>query len=110
MNQLVKLKIIHHFTIIMDLKVIHRSKNLFCYVAHICNLVQEFNGLVSKRVDRKISPFYFIVNQCFFTNNFSFSSFHFLLIFSRFTSAYRERLTLFHEQGKDSIFLSELRI
>jgi hypothetical protein len=29
-------------------KVIHRAKNLFCYVALICNLVQEFNGLVSK--------------------------------------------------------------
>jgi len=41
------------------LKVIHSLKKLFCYVAHICNLVQEFNGLVSKRVDRKVSPFYF---------------------------------------------------
>jgi len=30
------------------LKVIHSIKNLFCYVALICNLVQEFNGLVSK--------------------------------------------------------------
>jgi hypothetical protein len=29
-------------------KVIHTAKNLFCYVALICNLVQEFNGLVSK--------------------------------------------------------------
>ena len=29
-------------------KVIHTEKNLFCYVALICNLVQEFNGLVSK--------------------------------------------------------------
>ena len=29
-------------------KVIHSGKNLFCYVALICNLVQEFNGLVSK--------------------------------------------------------------
>ncbi len=26
----------------------HRVKNLFCYVPRICNLVQEFNGLVSK--------------------------------------------------------------
>lgn len=26
----------------------HTVKNLFCYVALICNLVQEFNGLVSK--------------------------------------------------------------
>ena len=38
-------------------RVIHSGKNLFCNVGHICNLVQEFNGLVSKRVDRKISPF-----------------------------------------------------
>jgi hypothetical protein len=29
-------------------KIIHSIKNLFCYVALICNLVQEFNGLVSK--------------------------------------------------------------
>ena len=29
-------------------KVIHTAKNLFCNVALICNLVQEFNGLVSK--------------------------------------------------------------
>jgi|GEM_PF-3106796 len=42
------------------LKVIHSIKKLFCYVAHICNLVQEFNGLVSKRVDHQISPFYFL--------------------------------------------------
>ena len=40
------------------LKVIHRKKNLFCSVSHICNLVQEFNGLVSKGVNRKIDPFY----------------------------------------------------
>jgi len=40
------------------LKVIHREKNLFCSVSHICNLVQEFNGLVSKGVNRKIDPFY----------------------------------------------------
>jgi hypothetical protein len=30
------------------LKIMHTIKNLFCYVALICNLVQEFNGLVSK--------------------------------------------------------------
>ena len=29
-------------------KVIHTAKKLFCNVALICNLVQEFNGLVSK--------------------------------------------------------------
>lgn len=39
-------------------KVINSVKNLFCNVAHICNLVQEFNGLVSKGVSRKIDPFY----------------------------------------------------
>ena len=35
-------------TILEALKVIHTDKKLFCYVALICNLVQEFNGLVSK--------------------------------------------------------------
>jgi hypothetical protein len=35
-------------SIFEDLKVIHSIKNLFCYVVLICNLVQEFNGLVSK--------------------------------------------------------------
>jgi len=44
-------------------KVIHRGKNLFCYVAHICNLVQEFNGLVSKRVDRKDQPFLLSITE-----------------------------------------------
>ena len=29
-------------------EIIHMTKNLFCYVIRICNLVQEFNGLVSK--------------------------------------------------------------
>ena len=32
----------------VSFKIIHSIKNLFCYVALICNLVQEFNGLVSK--------------------------------------------------------------
>ena len=60
---LIRLNFIYLFLKITNLKVIHRGKNLFCYVAHICNLVQEFNGLVSKRVDRKISPFYFQLSQ-----------------------------------------------
>jgi hypothetical protein len=30
-------------------KVFNNLKNLFCNVAHYCNLVAEFNGLVSKR-------------------------------------------------------------
>jgi len=55
-------------------KVIHSGKNLFCNVGHICNLVQEFNGLVSKRVDRKVSPFYFI--KIIFFYYFIFSFFH----------------------------------
>jgi hypothetical protein len=33
---------------LVHFKIIHSIKNLFCYVALICNLVQEFNGLVSK--------------------------------------------------------------
>ena len=36
----------------------HRAKKLFCKVPQNCNLVSEFNGLVSKRVGRKTSPFY----------------------------------------------------
>ncbi len=42
------------------MKVIHSPENLFCNVGHICNLVQEFNGLVSKGVNRKIGPFYIL--------------------------------------------------
>lgn len=30
-------------------KVFNNIKNLFCYVTHYCNLVAEFNGLVSKK-------------------------------------------------------------
>jgi len=56
----------------MIAKVIHSSKNLFCNVGHICNLVQEFNGLVSKRVDRKVSPFYFIKIASFHQRVFLF--------------------------------------
>jgi len=29
-------------------------------VGHLCNLATEFNGLVSKRVNRKIGPFYIL--------------------------------------------------
>ena len=47
------------FDEIMTRKVIHRNKNLFCNVLHNCNLVPEFNGLVSKGVNRKIGPFMF---------------------------------------------------
>ena len=40
-------------------KVIHTAKNLFCYVALICNLVQEFNGLVSNGAGDFAGPFTF---------------------------------------------------
>jgi hypothetical protein len=39
------------------LKVIHTPKNLFCYVVSICNLVQEFNGLVSIKGPTQVGPF-----------------------------------------------------
>ena len=47
----------------------HKAKKLFCYVLHICNLVLEFNGLVSKRVGRQISPFYYFFYCCKSSNN-----------------------------------------
>jgi hypothetical protein len=31
------------------------NKNLFCTVGSICNLVQEFNGLVSNKGQRKLA-------------------------------------------------------
>jgi len=40
-------------------KVIHTAKNLFCNVVSICNLVQEFNGLVSIKGQRKLALFTF---------------------------------------------------
>ena len=43
----------------------HSTKNLFCNVTQICNLVQEFNGLVSKGVNRKIGPFYVQIHSIF---------------------------------------------
>jgi hypothetical protein len=41
-------------------KVIHRVKNLFCNVTLICNLVQEFNGLVSKGLAIKLALLLFM--------------------------------------------------
>jgi len=40
-------------------KVIHKGKNLFCYLRAICNLVSEFNGLVSIKGQRKLALFTF---------------------------------------------------
>lgn len=59
----------------LGLKVINSSKNLFCYLAQICNLVPEFNGLVSKRVGRKIGPFFFSKIFSLFHPFLSFLSF-----------------------------------
>jgi hypothetical protein len=38
-----------------------KRKNLFCNPGHFCNLVSEFNGLVSKRVGLLVGPFYFVM-------------------------------------------------
>jgi hypothetical protein len=35
----------------------HRQKNLFCHLPHYCNLVEEFNGLVSNGVNSNVGPF-----------------------------------------------------
>jgi len=41
-------------------KVFNKTKNLFCYVAHYCNLVAEFNGLVSKKGPVLLPAFLFV--------------------------------------------------
>jgi hypothetical protein len=41
-------------------KVIHTAKKLFCNVTLICNLVQEFNGLVSKGLASKLALLLFL--------------------------------------------------
>jgi hypothetical protein len=43
-------------------KVFNKTKNLFCYVAHYCNLVAEFNGLVSKK-GPVFLPAFFILSK-----------------------------------------------
>ncbi len=44
----------------MGIKVIHSDKNNFWKVGHICNLVSEFNGLVSNGVSILADPFSFL--------------------------------------------------
>jgi hypothetical protein len=65
----------------------HRRKKLFCSVTQNCNLVEEFNGLVSKGVNRKIGPFYIIYQHVFSTylvkEKSLLSLFFYLLIFDR---------------------------
>jgi hypothetical protein len=70
----------------MALKVIHSRQNIFCYVVHICNLVPEFNGLVSKGVNRKIDPFYVLKIRCLSFIFLMLSLFFFADFFSTFTS------------------------
>ena len=55
----------------------HSTKNLFWNVRHNCNLAIEFNGLVSKGVNRKIGPFYIYRN----TSNSFITSFNFFSLF-----------------------------
>lgn len=38
-----------HSTPVCPLKVIHIQKIIFCNVGSVCNLVEEFNGLVSNK-------------------------------------------------------------
>ena len=64
------------------MKVIHTPKNLFCYLGAICNLVQEFNGLVSIKGQRKLALFTF-KKELFF--------YRFILFFSFFFSFFHHR-------------------
>jgi hypothetical protein len=42
-----------------DPKVFNKRQKLFCTVAAICNLVQEFNGLVSTKGSASAGPLVF---------------------------------------------------
>lgn len=43
----------------------HRTQKLFCHVARFCNLVVEFNGLVSKQGQQQCWPFYMPATAAF---------------------------------------------
>ena len=92
----------------MKSKVIHRRKNLFCKVTQICNLVQEFNGLVSKRVNQQDWPFLLFIDVFVYSSFFIFiSSIDRINLFQRFffenyfllkqDADVDENLTLFYE-------------
>jgi hypothetical protein len=49
-------------------EIIHMIKNLFCYVICICNLVQEFNGLVSKGSAAMLALLLCMNSTIFFTS------------------------------------------
>jgi len=81
-------------------------------VGHLCNLATEFNGLVSKGVNRKIGPFYIkrmaLENNTIFSfvfspsiNNPSFifrtTDRYYTYIFKVFNSTVADSLILVHE-------------
>ena len=84
-------------------KVIHTAKKLFCYVGSICNLVQEFNGLVSIKGPAKVGPFTF-------KKNLDFSSEFFLHHFFFSCLEILATVIFFHEQNQKSFFLYQLRL
>ena len=51
----------------LAVKVMHTAKKLFCNVVSICNLVAEFNGLVSIKGPAKVGPFTFIARCNFYS-------------------------------------------
>ena len=90
-------------------KVIHRKKKLFWNVSQNCNLVSEFNGLVSKGVNQQDWPFLLLytsqlVDHIYF--HFIISSFikdkrYFIFYWNYFLikqdADVDENLTLFYE-------------
>ena len=68
-----------------------QRENLFCHLARFCNLVVEFNGLVSKRGQQQCWPFYMpasIAFQRFFV-------FLFLIFSTQKTLFYEHNITAF---------------
>ena len=107
------------------IKVIHSSKNLFCNVGHICNLVQEFNGLVSKGSIARLTLFlclfsavsfilffqrFLIISSPLFCVSFCPEFYSIMFIVANFVMLVADELILDHGENKNSIFLSTLRI
>lgn len=79
--QLNKFFLLASFLNWQDREVIHSSKNLFWNVGHNCNLAIEFNGLVSKRVNRKVGPFYILNTAVISVNpDLYFQAFYLVLL------------------------------
>lgn len=60
--------------------LVHINKKLFCFLRSICNLVLEFNGLVSNKGQRELALLHFAKSEFFqhpfsaiFFNHFVFS-------------------------------------